>query len=363
LRPPARLGAAACCACLALALGACGSSSSSKSQSRAIPPDFLGLISNEDFNETGALQAKTLAAQRAAGVELIRQDFDYATIEPRPGVFRWAHFDGYMAAMARAGMHVLAILNGADTVTEAPPRDMARFASFAAAVAARYGPGGSFWHSHPSLRAVPIRSWEIWNEPNFDGYWGGHPSAAGYGAMLRAVAPAIRAVDPQAEIVTAGIANASVGGINVVTYLDELLALRPRLPFNTLAIHAYSTSSAGVIEGVELVRQILDKAGLESTPIWLTEFGWASGGPASPFTVGAKGQAVDIKKAIVGLAGRRASLGVRGIVYYDWRDLPIYPGGGANPWGFHTGLLTITGAAKPALAAYREAADVARSLH
>lgn len=72
---------------------------------------------------------------------------------------------------------------------------------------------GSFWRAHPKLRAVPIRSWEIWNEPKFEIYWGGHPNAAAYAAMFRAVYPAIHAVDPHADIVTAGVANTTVGGI------------------------------------------------------------------------------------------------------------------------------------------------------
>jgi hypothetical protein len=239
---------------------------------------------------------------------------------------------------------------------------MAQFASFAAVVARRYGPDGSFWRSHPKLPKVPVESWEIWNEPNFDLSWGGHPSAAAYASMLRATTPAIRAVDPLAEIVTGGVANTQYGGIAAVTYIDELLASRPRPPFNTLAIHAYAISPVGVIDTVKQVRMILDVAGMHSTPIWLTEFGWASGGPPSYFTVGAKRQASYVFDTIVALARQVHQLGVRGLVYYDWQDEPPYAGGGSNLWGFHTGLVSLNGSAKPSLSTYYQAAGLLGAL-
>lgn len=368
--------AAALCAVAVLILGGCGVTSAKPRATRAVPSDFLGLVSDQVFSAAPVWKARILATQRHAGVELLRQEFAWAQIEPRPGVYDFAPYDAYMAATADAGMQVLAVLDDPPAwaatkpprgeplseVTIFPPRSMAQFAGFAALLARRYGPEGSFWRAHPKLRPVPIRSWEIWNEPNFEVYWGGHPDAAAYAAMLRAVYPAIHAVDPHANIVTAGVANTTVGGIGAETYIRELLATRPRPAFDTLAIHAYAVSPAGVIESVEQVRDTLDAAGLNSTPIWLTEFGWASGGPPSPFTVGAKLQASYVLDTIIDLARRELTLHVAGIVYYDWQDAVPYAGGGANLWGFHTGLVAINGIAKPALSSYYQAAGVLHAL-
>ncbi len=364
--------AAALCALAVVALGGCGGTSAKPAATQAVPSDFLGLVSDQVFSATPLWKARILATQRHAGVELLRQEFAWAQIEPRPGVYDFAPYDAYMAATAGAGMQVLAVLDDPPAwaatkpprgerlseVTVFPPRKMAQFAAFAALLARRYGPGGSFWRAHPKLRAVPIRSWEIWNEPNFEIYWGGHPSAAAYAAMLRAVYPAIHAVDPHANIVTAGVANTTIGGIGAEPYIRELLATRPRPAFDTLAIHAYAINPAGVIESVEQVRGILNAAGLNSTPIWLTEFGWASGGPPSPFTVGSARQARYVLDTIVDLARKEATLHVAGIVYYDWQDAVPYAGGGTNLWGFHTGLVAIDGIAKPALSSYYQAAGV-----
>ncbi len=45
-----------------------------------------------------------------------------------------------------------------------PPSGRARTPTILTALIRRYGPHGSFWQAEPS--AVPIRMWQIWNEPN-----------------------------------------------------------------------------------------------------------------------------------------------------------------------------------------------------
>src|SRR5258707_816180 len=73
--------------------------------------------------------------------------------------------------------------------------------------ARRYGPSGSFWAQNPQLPRHPITAWQIWNEPNLPVYWRPRPSAAAYVQMLRLASQRIKAVDPSAEIVTAGLPN------------------------------------------------------------------------------------------------------------------------------------------------------------
>ena len=58
---------------------------------------------------------------------------------------------------------------------------------------------------------LPIRSWQIWNEPNLGPYWCGKANAKQYVAMLRAVGTAIKQVDRGAHIVTAGLPDSKLG--------------------------------------------------------------------------------------------------------------------------------------------------------
>ena len=364
---------------VSLAAAGCGGSSSGSHAPTpppvgALPDDFLGIVSNDAFAASGSDRAEILAAERRTGVELLRETFDWATIEPSRGHFDFATYDAFMAATARAGLQVLPIVFGRPSfepaqrpagghltaTTTSPPARLSDFAQFAATLVRRYGPGGTFWRAHPQLPVHVIRSWQIWNEPNLPVYWAGKPSAAGYVAMLAATARAIRAVDPHAEIVTAGIPDSTLG-IALGPYVSEMLAAGARGTFDTLAINPYAASTAGVLAATAQVRSELDQAGLERTPIWLTEIGWASGGPPSGFTVGSQLQARYVLDTITSLAHEAGSEHIRGIVYFDWRDAPQYAGG-QDFWGLHTGLLALNGAGKPALSAYYQAAGVLGTL-
>jgi hypothetical protein len=362
---------------VSLAVAACSGSPpppAAVPRSFALPRDFLGMVSDDAFAAGPVQRAQTLAAERRTGVELLRRTFSWPAIEPRRGTFDFSAYDAYMAATARAGIQVLPVLFGRPSfepaqraagapvtaTTTLPPARSSDFAEFAALLARRYGPGGTFWRAHPALPARPIRSWQIWNEPNLPVYWGGRPNARAYVALLTRTARAIRAVDRHAEIVTAGIPDSSLG-IGFVRYVREMLAAGARGSFDTLAINPYAASDLGVLAATGEARQLLNGAGLRGTPIWLTEIGWASGGPASSFTVGARLQARFVLSTITSLARDAAALHIRGVAYFDWRDASPYPGG-HDFWGLHTGLLERDATGKPALSAYYQAAGVLGTL-
>ena len=362
---------------VALLATACGGSSGHATGAPSHPPlpsDFLGIVTNDAFAAHAGAQAQILADERRTGVELVRETFDWAAIEPTPGRFDFSRYDAFMVACARAGLRVLPIVFGrprfepaqhpaggqvSATTTFAPAR-LRDFAVFAAALARRYGPHGTFWRSHPTLAAQAIRSWQIWNEPNLPVYWGGRPDAAGYVAMLTAAARAIRVVDPGAEIVTAGIPDSSIG-VPLNRYVRAMLAAGAARSADTLAINPYASSDSGVVAATEAVRQLLDEDGHAATRIWVTEIGWASGGPGSSFTVGAVAQARFVLGALTTLGRLAPTLRLRGVVYFDWRDAPPYPGG-INFWGLHTGLVSENGIGKAALSAFYQAAGVLGAL-
>ena len=69
--------------------------------------------------------------------------------------------------------------------------------------------GGTFWHANPGLPYVPIRFWQIWNEPNTSTRWPIQPFAKTYLEMVRAARTAIHHADPSAKVVLAGMPNYS----------------------------------------------------------------------------------------------------------------------------------------------------------
>ena len=75
------------------------------------------------------------------------------------------------------------------------PRQYAPYAAYLTALIGRYGPKGSFWRENPGIPKMPIRSWQIWNEPNLAYYWR-QPFASSYVSMLKAAHAAVKKADP-----------------------------------------------------------------------------------------------------------------------------------------------------------------------
>lgn len=142
-----------------------------------------------------------------------------------------------------------------------------------------------------------VKIFEIWNEPNLGLFWGGRPDARAYVVMLRVAYNAVKAEDPKAIVL-----GGSLGG-TPEPYLREMYAVAREgglpLPWDALAIHPYSGSRDAMIcdarfptwtfscpdrsGGIQAIRRVMDEpAHADSSPIYLTEFGWSTCVPAAP---------------------------------------------------------------------------------
>jgi hypothetical protein len=338
--------------------------------SSRLPRDFFGIVSEDSFADRGPYRAATLNRLARLGVGLVRQTFDWAQIERRPGRYDWAAYDGFIGSLAARHMTILPVLldpppfRSSAPAKDAqpgmyPPRENSEMGAFAAAAVARYGHHGVFWRLHPELPRVPVRAWQIWNEPSLPAYWPTGPSPTGYTNLLRTVGSAIKAVDPRAEIVTAGLPESRLG-IPFDRYLQGMYEAGARPAFDTLAIHPYARDSDGVVGAVDDARRIMDANNDGSAPIWVTEMGWADKGPRSSFTVGSSGQARRIDSTLTSLVNTRSEVRLRGVVYFGWRDGAPYAPTFKDFWGLHTGLLDRKGDPKPALRVYADTVTTLR---
>ena len=322
----------------------------------------MGMVSEDIFWDASGYRGCVLNDQVASGVAVIRQTFDWSRIEISRGSYDFSWLDRLMVALAERRLRVLPILFNAPRFRSAgrgarrrgayvPSRygDMGRFA---ARVVRRYGPRGSFWRAHRELPKVPIRSWQIWNEPNVRVYWPTGPSPRQYTRLLAVTADAIRKVDRGAEIVTAGIPD-STHGMRLAPFVEGMYRARATPAFDTLAINAYSSRAAGVPALVRRARRIMDRNRDRRGALWVTEFGWASGGPRSRFRVTRQEQARRLSWTLRSLYGSRAKLRLRGAVYYNWRDGRPYPPLFQDFFGLHTGLIDVDRRPKPAYWALR----------
>jgi hypothetical protein len=356
-------GAVALAVCLAaLAVLSGGSDRDTEDSSR---PDraFLGLVAEDAFGKPGSYRRGNLDRLRATGAGLVRQTFDWARIEPAPGHYELSFYDGYVAALAKRHLRLLPILFNPPPFRSSapanplrgtyPPRRPAEMGDFGAVLARRYGRGGSFWSEHPELPRLPVRSWQVWNEPNLPVYWPSGPDAGEYVGLLRATARGIRRVDPGAEIVTAGLPDSS-RGVPLDEYVTAMYDAGGAGAFDVLAVNPYGLDARGVLDKIKGVRAVASAHG-DNPAVWVTELGWATGGPQSDFRVTEGEQARLLEKTLLALARRREQLHLRGVVYFNWRDSTPYSGG-KDFFGLHTGLLRLDGQAKLALSAYKKVA-------
>jgi hypothetical protein len=360
-----RLLILACAAVALAALPGCGGDDAEKPPStQTLPRDFIGIVAEDALAAQPPERRRIFRRLRAAGVRLVRQTFDWSLVERAPGRYDLAALDAYVSAAAAARIEVLPVLfnpppfrssaprRGAGRAAY-PPKRPASLGRFAATLARRYGHRGSLWRARPRLPRVPIRAWQVWNEPNLPIYWGGHPDPPAYARLLAATARALKAVDPHAEVVSAGLAESRLG-MPFEQFVRELYDAGAADSLDTFALHPYAADADAALSAVERTRELLGELDPDA-PIWVTELGWASGGPRSPFTVGERGQAACIGSVLGDLIDGRRELGLRGVVYFNWRDALPYPGG-HDFFGLHTGLLRRNGTPKPAFHSFAAAA-------
>ncbi|MCY4113795.1 MAG: O-antigen ligase family protein [Chloroflexi bacterium] len=232
----------------------------------------------------------------SAGIGLIRQEILWVEIEPHAkGVYidnhgedSWAKYDRIVDLAQGFGIEVLARLDRPppwatpgfnpqeNTSIQMPPADFTDFADFAAAVAARY--------------RGKVKYFQIWNEPNLFGEWGGRPpDPAAYLDMLREVGAAVRAANPDAVIVLAGLAPTIETGpdnLSDLLFLERLYQLGARGAFDIASSMSYGLftgprdpridASRTNLPRAVLWREIMESHGDAGTPIWASEYGWMS---------------------------------------------------------------------------------------
>lgn len=149
----------------------------------------------------------------------VKQTFAWRDLEGEPGEWVWDKSDNILAHTEARNLHVVARLGKvpgwatddpeylANEDNDAPPADMDAWANYCGTVASHY--------------RGRIAAYQIWNEPNLSREWGGHePNAAEYVALVRPCSEAIRAADPDAILISAGLAP--TGNHDVMAHRDDL---------------------------------------------------------------------------------------------------------------------------------------------
>jgi hypothetical protein len=340
---------------VAAAVGSGGAAAASPPP-RPVPAGFFGVVPD------AALSAGDWTKLGALGLS-DRFQVIWAEVEPEPGRYEWSTVDAIVGEAATHGVQLMPEIYGSPGwVAPEPARpplgtaQRSAWTQFLRALVHRYGPGGEFWAARS--RKLPIRRWQIWNEPNFRLFWAPRIEPAGYAKLLHASATTIRRADPGAKIVLAGIAPVGAGLKTWVFMRRFLQVPGVRRDFNFAALHPYSATLPELDYQLERVRAAMAAGGAGRKPLIVTEFGVASdGGYPSAFVLGVAGQARFLHRAYSQLLAMRHRWRIAGAYWFTWQDAPK-----SDPHcGFcqGAGLFRLDGSAKPAWHAYRHIVNAA----
>jgi len=340
------------------------------------PDPFFGTWSDGYSNPASDPASQTavqgeMDRQAATGVGLRRQYVWWNRIEQNqttPATYNWSWTDRLMRDASARGIHILPTLlyppdfysskpEGSTSTAQFPPRDPQKMADFAAAMVKRYGTHGTYWNCKEvplvgwqcDKPYLPITMWEVWNEPDYPGWWKGVPDPDEYLALLEVVAPAIKQADPSAQVVLGSMTNA--GGGSKGGFLEQLYQRGAENYFDVLSINPYARDVGAMLAYVRGQRAIAAQYGDAAKPILVTEYGWATGGNSAYFVTDEACQAALLYRATREFSQRRGELGLLALAQFQWRD--VAPGGTA--WPNYAGVIRADGTDKPSREALRAA--------
>lgn len=306
------------------------------------------------------------------GTHWLREGFFWNVIEPSPGKFSFAHYDHFMLLAAEMHEHVMVLLYQAPRWASPSPNTLpvnpSSYAGYVAAVARRYGPGGTFWRSHPKLKAYAITTFDFWNEPYYDIGNNGHYSPAAYAHLVKAAYIAGHKASPAAKFLIGAEMQGEMVGHNWVWWVNALYQAVPNLNkyFDGVSVHPYGHDISGLapaitnepyygydqMRRIELIRGQFVRHGAANKPFWVTEVGWPTCTVNYVRCVDPTGQADSLEALLRDTTTRWKSY-VRAVFVYYFNDTP---GGASNPENDY-GLVYANGTAKPVLGVFRAAAE------
>ncbi len=328
-------------------------------QAQALPAKFWGVVpqtaaSNEHFERLAK-----------GGVESVRVSLGWADLQPQKGAaIQWGGVDNLVEKAALAGLDLLPTISGApswavpianvqgDRNAKAPAHlpvsgaAAGGWRSLLIQAVERYGPGGQFWLTHPNVPVRPIRSWQIWNEPNFK-YFVAKPNPTEYGKLVKLSYSALKAADPGAQVVLAGLFSEPLGAryVRIVKgkpklqhagsinyfasyFLEQMYKTNPGIKsrFSAVALHPYTETWRYLTPEIEEVRDVLTASHDPAKALWITELGWSSGPKRSndAFAKGPSGQVAELRGAFKLLTANAVKWRIKRLYWFSVEDAKGY---------------------------------------
>jgi hypothetical protein len=181
--------------------------------------------------------ARDLQLAKDGGFHWVKQRFEWRNIEGKnKGDFEWNEPDRILDAISQSGLRVIARVDNQPKWASSsiqwpgsgPPDNLSDWTDYLTALATRY--------------RGRIQAYEIWNEPNLEREWGDkQPDPKAYAALLQASYAAIKAADPQALVVSAGMSPTTEDDQHAMPdaqFIQGVYAAGAQNAFDILGVHA-----------------------------------------------------------------------------------------------------------------------------
>ena len=266
------------------------------------------------FSQRKGVVGENLDVAAAANVGSIRDEVPWSQVEKEKGTLAIPErYDEYVDAAIARGLEPMLVLAYGNKFYEngrkpSTPESVAGYVRYCEFVVAHF--------------RGRVRRYEVWNEYNIGiGTAGGAAGTPeGYVELLRAAGPAVKGVDPSAEVIGGVVAPRAIGD----GWLRKAIGLGLPGLCDAVSIHTYNYAAQpperrrpeAWVENVGNVAGWLREAnGGTDVPLYVTEHGWPTHG--GPTGTPAETSADYLARAY--LLGRTVP-SLRGLWWYDFQD-------------------------------------------
>jgi hypothetical protein len=239
---------------------------------------------------------RDLTLVQELGFQWVKQSFSWRDIEPaQKGHYEWKLADDVVRRVGKRGnLKLLARIDrqpfwsqapGTPELENAPPANLQDFGDFCFALADRY--------------KGKIAAYQVWNEPNLAREWGNQPpNPPQYVELLKVCYQNIKAADPDALVISAGLATTGTYSNEALpddVFLEQMYQAGAAPYFDLLGVHApgykappemspdevaqkpeFGGQRFFAFRHVEDIRRLMEKYGDADKQIAILEMGWTT---------------------------------------------------------------------------------------
>lgn len=214
---------------------------------------------------------------KAAGINFVRTDFTWRSIEARRGAYNFSGHDAMMRVADRNGIFVLGLISHVPKWAAPITDHLDEWLAFVEATVKRY---------------PQVRHWEVFNEPNLENFWGSKPDPAGYAQLLRLTYARIKAIDPKLFVTSGGLSGGGTRAGGYSSYAEPMFAAGIDGAYDALAFHpyryphapeethyaanTYAPDKPTLEQVIGKYRALMAAHGDGDKPMWITECGYTS---------------------------------------------------------------------------------------